>query len=295
MMNYLIPQTLKLLNLPTAERRQAVLVNKWIAYPTAQRIAQQLNNLLNQPAVHQMPALLIAGDTNNGKTALLRRFTAAHGPRIQEHDRQLNCPVLYSQTPAEPAERRFYHAILSEIGTPYQLNDQTSRLQQLVLQALRRTETKMLVIDEIHHLSAGSERSQQHCLNVLKYLSHELKLSLVGAGMNQSISIIKRDEQLAGRFELAELPRWTMSNEFLRLLLSFEQLLPLHKKSNLITDALAHRLLTMSEGLLGELASILKRAAVAAIDNEVECITAVGLDSLDYLPPSRRGEYSKYV
>jgi hypothetical protein len=64
--------------------------------------------------------------------------------------------------------------------------------------------------------------------------------------------------------------------------------LPLRKASNLIEDDLAYKLLGMSGGLLGELSRILKMAAVAAIDNQSECITPELLDGLDYSVPSAR-------
>jgi hypothetical protein len=44
----------------------------------------------------------------------------------------------------------------------------------------------------------------------------------------------------------------------------------------------------MSEGLIGEIASILKKSATLAIQSKTECITKKLLDKIDYISPSDR-------
>lgn len=46
----------------------------WIGYTQARTILSQLDYLLEYPAMHRMPNLLIVGRTNNGKTMLIDRF-----------------------------------------------------------------------------------------------------------------------------------------------------------------------------------------------------------------------------
>ncbi|MGI4742937.1 MAG: TniB family NTP-binding protein [Janthinobacterium lividum] len=290
-MHHLAPDTVKLLNLPTYERRNAILTDKWIAYSQAQQVTQQLTNLLNHPRIHRMPNLLVVADANNGKTTILRRFATSNGSSWRQQDEQLICPVLYLHTPIELDERQFYRAILDQTNTPYCLADRVGQMQRKVMQVLRQAEVRLLIVDDIQNLLVGNEHKQRSFLHALKHLSIELMLSLVASGTSAAIRSIERDEQLAYRFGLAELPRWTMGEEYLSMLSRFEQLIPLYKASNLVENGLAYKILIMSEGLLGELARILKLAAVEAIDGRVECITQGVLDSLDYLPPSRRGAY----
>lgn len=283
---HLSPSTRALLNLPDHERQNAILANKWIAYTRAQQVTQKIQDLLRYPPSHRMPNLLVVGDTNNGKTAILHRFMDGHQPYTREQDGRLVWPVLYVQAPVEPDERRFYNSILDETGTPYRVADRVDRKQRQVLQVLRHLEVKLFVIDEIQHVLAGTMNKQRLFLNVLKYLSNELMIPFVGSGIRTALNAIQHDEQLANRFEPMLLQRWSMGEDYLRLLLSFEQMLPLRKPSNLIEDDIAYKLLAMSEGLLGEVSRILKRAAVSAIDNQSECITVELLDKLGYHSPS---------
>ena len=51
----------------------------------------------------------------------------------------------------------------------------------------------------------------------------------------------------------------------MRLLTSFEALLPLKKPSNLVEDRIAMKILSLSEGTIGEISTILKKSAIQAI------------------------------
>ncbi|WP_230687981.1 TniB family NTP-binding protein, partial [Hymenobacter ruricola] len=155
--------------------------------------------------------------------------------------------------------------------------------QSQVINTLRRLETRLFIVDEIQHILAGNRLKQRQFLNVLKYLSNELMLPLVGAGIKTAFNAIKHDEQLYRRFDSITLPLWEMDEEYLRLLLSFERLIPLKLPSNLGEEKLASILLTMSKGNIGVLAKVLQKAAIQVIRNRQECISVALLEKLDWL------------
>jgi hypothetical protein len=65
-------------------------------------------------------------------------------------------------------------------------------------------------------------------------------------------------------------------------------MLPLKKPSNLIGESLSIKLLSMSEGLIGELSSILGKAADFAIRSGAERIDLKILKEIRWVPPSER-------
>jgi hypothetical protein len=79
-----------------------------------------------------------------------------------------------------------------------------------------------------------------------------------------------------------------MGKDYLKLLASFERMLPLKKPSHLVETTIAIKLLAMSEGILGELAAILTKAAVKAVKSGKEQITVELLNSLKWIQPSKR-------
>ena len=77
------------------------------------------------------------------------------------------------------------------------------------------------------------------------------------------------------------------------LLASFEQVLPLRKASRLADEQMARKLLTLSEGSLGELSVLLTSAAVYAVQSGAERIDEKVLAAIDWVPPSERRHHAE--
>lgn len=288
---HLHPSILKLLELPNKERQQAILADKWIPYPRAQQALAQMGALVDHPPSHRMPNLLLVGDTNNGKTAILRHFEAAYPPGASVKDGQRCQPVLYVQAPPEPDERRLYNAVLDRLNFPHQVREHIDKKHLQVLHVLRKLQVKVLIIDEIQHVLAGTQMKQRLFLNVLKHLSNELEMPLVCAGIRTAFNAVQTDEQLANRFKPFALPKWTLGDDYRRLLLSFETLLPLRQPSNLSDDVVALKILSLSQGTIGEISTVLKQAAVLAIATKAERITVAVLNKIDFISPADRTKF----
>ena len=285
---HLSAATVEWLSLSKAERIENIRSPRWIGYPRTKSIIAKLEDLLTWPKSHRMPNLLVIGDTNNGKTMLMQRFRSLHPACDNPSGQGVRVPVLVIQAPPTPDEGRFYNAILELLFAPYKPNDRVDKKQVQVVKLLRYVGLQMLVIDEIHHILAGNLNRQRAFLNVIKYLGNELQVPIVGVGTKDAFRAIQTDPQLANRFEPALLPRWTFDNDFLRLLASFERMLPLAEPSNLHDTSLATKLFSLSEGYLGELSSLLTLAAAAAIKSGRERIDAKVVESLVWVSPSER-------
>ena len=150
----------------------------------------------------------------------------------------------------------------------------------MVRDALKIIGARILIIDEIHSLLVGGER-QRVFLNVIRLLANDLAMSLVCAGTPEARRALLTDNGLADRFESVELPRWTNSIAFRRLLASFAAILPLRQPSTLDQDRVRTVILKVSEGITVRIVRLLERLAVDAIRRGTQCIT---LDSFDALP-----------
>ena len=270
------------------ERVEAIRSGRWIRYSRAEQILARLEALFTTPRSHRMPNLLLVGETNNGKTMIVNRFVKRHPP-MANVDGDASCvPVFSMQAPPVPDEGRFYNAILSGIFVPFKLSARVDQKQFQVLRVLPQVGVRMLIIDEIHHVLAGTMLKQRHFLNVIKHLGNELQIPIVGVGTRDAFNAIHSDPQLANRFEPAILPRWQDDDELLRLLSSFEQALPLLHSSGLTKRSIALKILSLSEGTIGEISTLLTRAALYAIDNGTERITPTALERCGYVAPSQR-------
>lgn len=287
-MDHLNKDIVGALELSDDKRISMIRKSMWIGYPRAIAIMNKLEDLLIYPPNHRMPNILVVGDTNNGKTVIVNKFSDRHGPYITTEGDGAYIPVLTIQAPPIPDEKRLYNSILDKLMVPYTISDNADRKQFQVISLLKKINLKVLIIDEIHHILAGDMRKQRGVLNVIKYLGNELRIPIVGVGTKDAFSAIQSDPQLSNRFEPAVLPKWSYNNEYLRLLASYEKILPLKMKSGITTQDIAAKILAMSEGTIGEISTIIKSCAVLAIKSQEEKITKQHLDKINYIPPSMR-------
>lgn len=263
---------------------------RWITYARAEEALLQLHDLLTFPKRTRMPNLLLVGPTNNGKTMILEKFRRSHpatAASATEHG-AANVPVLMVQMPAAPDEARFFSAILKALNLPDMLPARAPKRQDAAVRVLDETAVRLLIIDEVHNILAGSRLHQRRLLNLLRWLGNELQIPLVAAGTAEALHAVQSDDQLANRFEPLILPRWTDGAQYRQLLGTLEVLLPLRRPSHLAKPALARKILASAEGVLGEVLTIVTRAATRAIATGVEAITVEVVDETGFIPPSQR-------
>jgi len=295
-MEHLIDSVKEIALMNDASRIEFINKNRWIKYPHAEKIIDRLEELLVYPKISRMPNMLIVGETNNGKTILVNRFFNLHQPFVDEKTEKLNIPVLYIQAPPVPDEKRFYHKILDALNAPYRYNDKIEQKERQARNILEHVNTKMIIIDEIHNILAGNLSKQRAFLNVIKYLANELQIVIVAVGIKEALNAINTDPQISNRFIPEYLPKWNYSEEYLRLLMSFERLIPLKKQSLLVNDQVSKKILELSEGTIGEISNVISKAAIDAIISKKEKIDIEILKNLNYIKPSdRRRQTNKYI
>lgn len=276
------------------ERITSINNYRWIRYRAADDILSQLDELLLYPKQMRMPNMLIVGESNNGKTILVNRFVRLNKPVVT--DNKLTAPVIYVQAPTVPDEKKFFENLLDELNAPYRLSDRIERKERQALTAMEIVGAKMLIIDEIHNILAGSFIKQKAFFNVIKNISNQLQIVIVAVGIKEALNAVNTDSQIANRFVPEFLPKWRYNEDYIRLLASFERLLPLRKPSELINEGISKKILEMSDGTIGEISTILSLAAKAAIKSGKERIDTKILTEIKYTKPSeRRRAAEKYM
>jgi hypothetical protein len=217
----------------------------WIGYSRAKEIIDKLNALIAYPKKRRMPNLLIVGDTNNGKTMIVNRFKEQHPPNDNPDGDAKIIPVIVVQAPPTADEGRFYDLILTHLNAPFKEKDRAGNKYIQVAKICKYVGLRILIIDEIHDIIAGSRSNQRVFRSAIKQLGNDLQVSIVGVGTDAAYNAIQSDDQLANRFEPAILPRWKISDNlpatkdpYMKLLTSFERMLPLRNPSDLIRSGL---------------------------------------------------------
>lgn len=262
-----------LLDASNEERLEHIDKPVFIPYERASEILAEMEDLLDHPKTNRMPNMLIVGRSDNGKTEILKEFLARHPAEDRREFDTVYAPVIYVQAPPGPTENIFLDKMLMLLGVSVKRNDAPDRKLMQLMDILPQIQTKILMIDELNALLAGSVTKQRFFLNMLKYLSNELKISIVAAGTPEAEYAIGSEPQFKSRFPLRPLPRWKEGDDFKKLLRNFEFVMPLRQPSMIYKGELPGKLYGLSEGVIGEVAKILRSAAKHAIKTGEERIT----------------------
>jgi hypothetical protein len=286
--DHLSPKTRELLDKPIEERIAHIQKDSWIPYSQANQVLQQLEDLLKHPKCDRMPNLAICAQTNNGKTRLMKHFLSLH-QAAQTTAGTISAPVFYSQCPSIPEESRLYSAILLKACKKFRPTAPAQEKLVIVLDALSKIEIRILALDEVNFTEVGTAAKQKRFLNALRYLANELRVSVVCLGTEEMMRVIRSVPAVENRFPPVVLPQWHSDSEFRKLLASFEKIIPLKYPSDLQdSGTLTAKLLTRSEGTIGELKALLAAAATDAMRSGTERITEEIIDGCKYVPPSTR-------
>lgn len=268
----------------------------WINYPLAQNIIEEIEDILKyEQGKNRVTSILLVGSSNNGKTSLLNRLIELHPPfdLFETNPEKLTkeffdkyeatgVPVKYIVAPSEPSENRLYATILNSINAPFKQNESTAKKQYLVEYYLELLNIEMLVIDEIHNILSGSVAKQKQVLNAIKNLSNNIKIPIVLAGTKDALRVISTDTQIISRFRPVYMKKWKMDKDYVSLLATILTTLPFTQDSDILNSKTAHEILTISDGYIGDIIALIKKAAVFALKNNREKLTLKDIKECGY-------------
>ena len=254
------------------ERKDIIRSDRWISFDRATSVLNRLISLMEMPQQSRMPGLMVYGSSGIGKTMIATRMAARFPAEYNQELGVTRTPILLLQAPPAPDERRFYQHILSTIGAPVFGRHTVAELEIRALSHLRDMDLKMIMVDEVHNLLAGTFREQRRFLNMLRFLTNDLKVSLVVFGVNEAVDAIRGDDQLARRLDEHYLPLWEDDVEFSRLIQTLISAMSLKETSSLSVQSL-RKILGVSGGITSRIFIMMKALAIDAIETGKECIT----------------------
>ena len=276
------------ITLPATDRVRVIQTPRWFGYPRANEAIDKLEDLIGYPRGSRMPNLFIYGETNNGKTKIVEHFMRRHPANDNPHGEDAHVPLLNIQMPFAPDPRRFYRVILDQLFATYRPSDTTARLETQSMNILRDCGIKMLIIDELHNILSARIDKQRQFLNLIRYIGNELQVPMVCVGIRDGLTALQHDKQLENRFEPFHLPEWKDGEDYHQVLHTFVKLMPLKKDSGLAYSDLAYDILYLSEGTIGEITDLIRRAAIYAVKSGREIIDETSLKNCGYIPPVKR-------
>lgn len=252
--------------LPEEERIAHIQAERWIRHPAAERVLGYLQEAFDQGPRRRMENVLLLGKGGMGKSMLLERFERQNAASFDEASGAQPRPVLVVPMAPVPTESEFFECVLEAAGAPwagYARNG--AHLRAGVIRLLRELGMRVLVIDEINSVLAGTPHQQRLFLQLLRFLSNELRAALVCAGIPEARHALLSDPQLRSRFGDLELPPWAPGEELRDFINRLVWSMPLREPSPVDSAKLRALLAERSGGVTLGICRAVERAAIAAI------------------------------
>lgn len=284
------PEGQATLNAAAEERlRQAQIDNMWVPYPAADRVVAYMEHLIATPDRCKMATLLVTSEANNGKTAVVERFRERPLRPFFEPLAEGAGLVLYVYAPPTPnnPQRFLDDILLFALGEHFIQKEAVDHKIDRIVRGFERAGTKILVIDDIHHVLLGSLKKQKAFFEMVYKLKQQLGFGLVLVGMPSAVTLLGLGNGGLEGYEIKhlDLPLWHYGKTFFSFLEGTQKTIPL-EASNLTEKNIATEIFQLSEGLIGEIITIIKEATITAIMNSSERITLREIQESDYISPA---------
>ena len=158
-----LPADVRPVALLGAEARIAhIRAERWIQHAAAERLLGYLQEAVDQPARERMENVLLLGESGMGKTMLIRKLERQNAACFDDATGVQRRPVVVMLMPPQPTESEFFNRVLEAIEAPSAgFWSHGGQLRASATRLLREIGTRVLVIDEINSVLAGTPRQQR--------------------------------------------------------------------------------------------------------------------------------------
>ncbi|BDU21553.1 TniB family NTP-binding protein [Dyella sp. GSA-30] len=277
-LSHLDPRIHKMMERSSEERVGYIMAEKFVPYPLAVYLIDEVKSILSQDAADRYKCMLIYAAPGGGKTMILnecRRVFANKRIRFNADLSSGKDPFVLVSLPPISDLRVMYFRILDILHIPYAQNDKIGPLHEQVCRALHNAGTRILGIDEIHNILLA-KKDLEACMAAIRDLAN-LPLSLLCAGTLAARHCIAADEQLRVRFRCHELLAWQISENTRNFLATLEARLPLEKPSHLSGSEMMPLIIRLSQGHIGTMVVAVREAARDAVRSGEEVISEKGI------------------
>ena len=277
-------QTQNALKLSREKRIEFIKKPKFIRHPKALKLFSKLTDLMNEPKKERIRSILLIGDSNNGKTAMVKKFFEMN-IYDNEETQQYYEHVMLIQAPNRADLHDLYNKMFQFFVVPYRKDEPISEREKKIKHYCEVNKVRMIIIDEIQGALIGSITKQMEFMNGIKNLSNILKIPIVLVGTPKGVGLVSGDHQLKSRFVPTKIKKWEYDEDYLSLLYAIEMTLPLKRPSLIYEDeALAKEILELSDGLIGDIMTVCELLAQQAIKSGKERIERKMLQEIEYVP-----------
>jgi hypothetical protein len=192
----------------TTLQRVALLDKVVIPHPAWAQAMQGIQDCVAKSEVYREPVgSLLLADGGMGKTTVCRAILAQmpHAIKVEERLEKTLIPAFYAEVPSPATVKSVAASLLAKLNDPSPLAGNTGQMTDRLCKLLAACETKLVLLDEFHHLfdiRKTSTRVNSNVCNWIKSLVNQTRVTFCLVGLPQFAPILAIDSQLARRFPL---------------------------------------------------------------------------------------------
>lgn len=225
--------------------------SRWYQEESRQALLDEFQLLLNASLRRRKRSIAIIGESNSGKTSLVRHFLRSHRPVNAGTHQKILC--IFLNMTLLPRVEDVSRALLEAIGAPDPgAGTHEARLRRF-LELAREVGLQLIFMDEFHDC-ANSTGKGQPFLRLIKGLMNA-GLIVVPIGTEELATVLAMDPQLSSRFNFSRgrLRRITDPARALALINNLSE-----PGSPQPSDECVHFILSETRGIMGHLLDLVE-------------------------------------
>ncbi len=183
-------------------------INQFVVrHPEFDHALSGIQECMHKSSIYQEPiGSVLHGEGGHGKTTIcnviVRQIPSTN--RVDGAYEKTIIPAFYAQIPSPASVKSVAGILLQQLGDPNPLKGNTTQMTLRLCHLLKECETKLVFLDEFHHLFRFQKTATK--LNIIvcdwiKSLVNETKISFCLVGLPQFAPLLELDSQLARRFQ----------------------------------------------------------------------------------------------
>lgn len=265
-----------LIELPVEKRIKICRHDIWIDTPRLKPLMNCLNHMIYTENQIHASSIFIHGEGGDGKSALFQRLQALG---------HLSGKKMVFITLTENINRyKLHDAICEQFHVQIGKRTTAANRIDIILKKIESGEIGAIVIDELSDAMLEGNVNKKVILSLVRSLAEgKLKLCVIAFGNSVALEAIALDRVLDRRFVQWELQKWSLDQDFVDFIATYETHLPLKFASNVSSPKLRTLIYSNSHGILDNIVKILKCTAMDAIEQGAERIHQDQFHNIDAL------------
>ena len=239
--------------------------------PVTEHLTELLNKVRRERDAMTEPSnVMLTGDTGTGKSSFLRKY-AARSPSRRTRGRLIQ-PVLLAEFVTGTTVIGAAKSLLIALGDPSEGSGKLTDLTFRAIDQVTKQKVEMILSDEFQHLIETGPTRINKAADFVKQVSKATNVPFVMAGMPSALGILRANSQLAGvtpHLKKLGLFSWATNEDRLilrRFLARVDDALPFDDSAGLGDLETAERIFDATGGMMRAIMTLIKQAAIHALD-----------------------------